>query len=143
MLKLLVTLSVLLASLGYISCKCDMLKEFKPEFDQLSGWAKSRCDKNPSLSQADMDKAKGCYNKCLKPSMTSKDAQVVDGFLAKRVFVKETLDVCSNKATQDRVKNQGMSEVGVSRGMKLKKEVESDCPKFKGAFQSFSSCVKA
>jgi hypothetical protein len=35
--------------------------------------------------------------------MTSADGKVVSKFLDERVFIKETLDVCSNKATQDRV----------------------------------------
>jgi hypothetical protein len=37
---------VVVAMIGLIDCKCDMLKEFKPEFDEIQTWAKARCDKS-------------------------------------------------------------------------------------------------
>ncbi|CAG2103762.1 unnamed protein product [Medioppia subpectinata] len=138
--KVLVFMTLAVAVIGLIDCKCDMLKEFKPEFDEIQAWAKKRCANNANLSQADLDKAKGCHTKHINPHLTSADGKVVHKFLEQRVFIKETLDVCTNKGTQDRLKNQGMSEVGVSRGMKLKKEVEANCPKFKGGFQGYNVC---
>ncbi|CAG2171658.1 unnamed protein product [Oppiella nova] len=136
--KLITLVAFVAALFAMIDCKCDMLKEFKPEFDEIQAWAKKRCDTNAALSQSDLDKAKGCYDKHIQQYMASADGKVVDKFICKEIFIKETLDVCTNKATQDRIKNKGMSDVGVSRGMKLKKEVEADCPKFKGGFQGYN-----
>ena len=50
-----------------------------------------------------MDKAKGCYTANIQQFMQSADGKVVDKFIDQQIFIKETLDVCTNKATQDRV----------------------------------------
>ncbi|MFB8276881.1 hypothetical protein [Nocardia colli] len=135
----------LIASAPPAEAKCDAIKELKPEVQELMDYVKEECAQNSRISLEKRTKIVASIDAAEKELNIEGKSDFITAihWLKGQILDGSNADICNDKAVQDKLKQRIMTDIGVSRGMKAKKEVEADCPKFKAFFDKVLIAVRS